>query len=206
MDVKIKICGLFRDCDIECVNEEQPDYAGFIFYPPSHRFVTKEQMRRFRGLLDESIPAVGVFVDVPEEDAAGYLREGLIQIVQLHGQEDEAYIEKLRTLAPGCEVWKAFKVRGPSDLTRARMSSADKILLDNGYGTGQCFDWGLLEEEGQTLERPFLLAGGLNLENADEAIRHFHPWGIDVSSGVETDKKKDRRKIREMIRTVRRNR
>lgn len=199
---KIKICGLYRDCDINYVNETRPDYAGFIFYPPSHRYVTEEQMRHFRGILTQEIPAVGVFVDEPAEKVAGYLKEGWIQVAQLHGQESEAYMEELRRLAPGCEVWKAFRIREAADLQKAVDSSADRILLDNGYGTGKCFDWRLME--GQEIPRPFLLAGGLHPENVEAALERFRPWGIDVSSGVETNRQKDLDKIREMIRKVRR--
>lgn len=200
--VKIKICGLYRDCDIDYVNETGPDYAGFVFYPPSHRYVTKEQMRSFRERLDPGIPAVGVFVDEPEEQVSEYLNEGLIQIAQLHGHEDEGFIQRLRDLVPGCEIWKAFRITGSEELKKVQASSADLVLLDNGYGTGRCFDWSLLEE--QKPERPFLLAGGLGSDNVEEAVMRFRPCGIDVSSGVETDRKKDLKKIREMIRTVRR--
>lgn len=199
---KMKICGLFRECDIGYVNETLPDFAGFVFYPPSHRYVTGEQMRRFREILSPQIPAVGVFVDAPEEQVAGYLRERILQIAQLHGHEDEAYIERLRRLAPGCEIWKAFRIAGAEDLKKAVKSSADRILLDNGYGTGQCFDWSLME--GQDIPRPFLLAGGLCSENIGEAVEKFRPWGVDVSSGVETNKQKDLQKIRQMVDSVRR--
>lgn len=203
---KVKICGLFRECDIEYVNETNPDYAGFVFYPPSHRFVNREQMQLFRKRLNPRIPAVGVFVDVPAEEVAGYLKDGLIQVAQLHGNEDDAYIAKLRFLAPGQEIWKAFRIRTEQDIADALNSSADRILLDNGYGTGKCFDWSLMN---QSLTRPgmprdFLLAGGLRLDNIEEALMQFHPWGVDISSGVETEKKKDFQKIRQIIDTIRR--
>ncbi len=200
-DIKIKICGLYRGEDIEAVNRYQPDYAGFVFYPPSHRYVSKSQMQVWRERLDRRIPAVGVFVDLPEQEVADYWKEGLIQILQLHGHENEKYIHKLRELAPGCEVWKAFRIRTAADLETAQASSADHVLLDNGYGTGQCFDWKLMKNRG--LSRPFLLAGGLNAENIGEAARNFSPWGLDVSSGAETDKKKDPEKIRKIIEMVR---
>lgn len=228
---KIKICGLFRECDIDYVNEANPDYAGFVFYPPSHRFVNREQMRFFRKKLNPRIPAVGVFVDVPAGEVAGYLRDGLIQVAQLHGKEDDAYIARLRLLAPGQEIWKAFRIRTQQDIADAQNSSADRILLDNGYGTGKCFDWSLMNPRptGQSLmcqnpthqsqthqsqthqsftragmPRDFLLAGGLGLDNIEEALTQFRPWGVDISSGVETDKKKDLQKIRQIIDTIRR--
>jgi phosphoribosylanthranilate isomerase len=200
--IRIKICGLYRDCDVEWVNRWKPDYAGFVCYPPSHRYVTREQIRAFRNQLSPEIPAVGVFVNEPVESVAAYLTEGILQIAQLHGQEDEAYISELRKLAPDGRIWKAYKIRSEEDLKQAEASAADRVLLDNGYGTGKCFDWGLLSDHG--LKREFLLAGGLSPENAEEAVRAFHPWGIDVSSGVETDRKKDPEKIRQMIEKIRR--
>jgi phosphoribosylanthranilate isomerase len=200
--IRIKICGLYRDCDVEWVNRWEPDYAGFVCYPPSHRYVTKEQIRVFRKQLSQEIPAVGVFVNEPVESVAAYLNEGILQTAQLHGQEDAAYISELRKLAPDCRIWKAYKIRSEEDLKQAEASAADRVLLDNGYGTGKCFDWSLLS--GYGLKREFLLAGGLSPENAEEAVRAFHPWGIDVSSGVETDRKKDPEKIRQMIEKIRR--
>ncbi len=198
---KIKICGLYRDADIDAVNQYQPDYAGFVFYPSSHRYVTWEQMKDFREKLRPEIPAVGVCVNLPVEEVAAHLKEGLIQIAQLHGTEDEAYMEMLRSLVPGCEIWKACKIRSAEDLQKIENSSADRILLDNGYGTGNCFDWRLLKD--WSTKQSFLLAGGLQSENIKEAINNFAPWGVDISSGVETDKKKDPDKIRKIIEQVR---
>ena len=179
---KIKICGLFRPCDIVYVNEARPDWCGFIIdFPRSHRSVTPDQVRSLRAGLDPAIVPVGVFVDRPAEEAAALLNDGTIQVAQLHGHEDAAYIAALRALAPGKEIWKAFKVRSP----------ADRILLDNGYGTGQSFDWSLAG----SVTRPFLLAGGLTSENIPDAVARLHPYGLDLSSGVETDRLKDRDKI-----------
>ena len=189
---KIKICGLFRPCDIDYVNEARPDWCGFIIdFPRSHRSVTPDQVRSLRAGLDPAIVPVGVFVDRPAEEAAALLNAGTIQVAQLHGREDAAYIAALRALAPGKEIWKAFKVRSPEDLAAAAASPADRILLDNGYGTGQSFDWSLAG----SVTRPFLLAGGLTSENIPDAVARLHPYGLDLSSGVETDRLKDRDKI-----------
>lgn len=189
---KIKICGLFRPCDIDYVNEARPDWCGFIIdFPRSHRSVTPDQVRSLRVGLDPAIVPVGVFVDRPAEEAAALLNDGTIQVAQLHGREDAAYIAALRALAPGKEIWKAFKVRSPEDLAAAAASPADRILLDNGYGTGQSFDWSLAG----SVTRPFLLAGGLTSENIPDAVARLHPYGLDLSSGVETDRLKDRDKI-----------
>ena len=189
---KIKICGLFRPCDIDYVNEARPDWCGFIIdFPRSHRSVTPDQVRSLRAGLDPAIVPVGVFVDRPAEEAAALLNDGTIQVAQLHGREDAAYIAALRALATGKEIWKAFKVRSPEDLAAAAASPADRILLDNGYGTGQSFDWSLAG----SVTRPFLLAGGLTSENIPDAVARLHPYGLDLSSGVETDRLKDRDKI-----------
>ena len=117
--------------------------------------------------------------------------DGTIAVAQLHGHEDDAYIAALRALAPGKALWKAFKVRSEADLAAAAASTADQILLDNGYGTGQAFDWSLAGG----VRRPFLLAGGLTPENIPDAAARLHPMGLDISSGVETGRQKDRAKI-----------
>ena len=199
---KIKICGLYRPCDIEYVNRAKPDWCGFIInFPKSHRNLTPDQVRMLRQNLDSSITPVGVFVDQPVEPVAALLNDGTISIAQLHGHEDAAYIAALRAAVPGCTVWKAFKVRSPEDLSAANASTADLVILDNGYGTGEAFDWSLAE----SVERPFLLAGGLTPENIPEAIRQLHPYGLDLSSGVETDKKKDPAKIQAAVAAVRKD-
>ena len=201
--MKIKICGLSRREDIEAVNDAKPDYCGFIInFPKSHRNVTPEQVIELTKGLDTGILRVGVLVNQPVEEAAGLLRDNVVDIIQLHGDEDEAYIAELRRqIADSPEkkqIWKAFKIRSKEDARRALASSADIIVLDNGYGTGQVFDWTLLAD--MEVGRPYFLAGGLTPENIAEAIRQMQPWGIDISSGVETDKKKDRKKILAAVR------
>ena len=196
----IKICGLTRPEDIAAVNRAKPDYAGFVFWPKSRRTVDAETAHRLRRALAPDIPAVGVFVNQPIEDILRLLRMGVIDIAQLHGHETDEDIIKLRERG-GKPVWKAFKVRSKEDLTRAEASLADLVLLDNGYGTGERFDWGLLS---RPPERPWLLAGGLTPENIPEAIRAFSPCGIDISSGVETDGRKDPDKIMAAVAAARR--
>lgn len=196
---KIKICGLFRLCDAEYINEAMPDYAGFVFFEKSHRNVTMQQAAQLRKSIHPSIPAVGVFVNAPQEQIVSLCREGVIQIVQLHGGESEEYIGQLKARIPGVCVWQAFRVRTPEDLTAAQQSTADLILLDNGYGTGETFDWSLIS--GMT--RPFLLAGGLTPQNIPQAIARFAPYAVDISSGVETEKQKDRDKILAAVAVVR---
>ena len=188
---KIKICGLYRDADIDYVNEAEPDYAGFILlFPKSHRNLTPEQAAALRKRLRPGIRAVGVFVDQAVETVAAAAESVGLDVIQLHGHEDDAYIAALREKS-ACAIWKAFKIRSAADLDAARESTADEVLLDNGYGTGESFDWSLTGG----FDRPFLLAGGLTPENIPEAIRTLRPKIVDISSGVETDKVKDREKI-----------
>lgn len=195
---KIKICGLYCPCDVDYVNQAQPDWCGFIInFPKSHRNLTPNQVRELRAGLSRRVTPVGVFVDRPVEEVAALLNDGTIAVAQLHGHEDDAYIAQLRSqvtghhLWPKLEIWKAFKIRSAADLGAANSSTADMVLLDNGYGTGQTFDWSLAGG----VKRPFLLAGGLTPDNIPDAIRQLHPAGLDISSGVETDQKKDPAKI-----------
>ena len=187
----IKLCGLSRTQDIEAANRLKPDYVGFVLWPRSRRAVTWDQAAALRGLLDSAIPAVGVFVDEDPRTVARLLKEGVIQIAQLHGHEEETDLTALRALAPGAVIWKAFSIRTQEDIRRALSCSADRILLDNGCGTGEAFDWALLGE----LERPFILAGGLTPETIPDAIARFHPEVLDLSSGIETGGVKDPQKM-----------
>lgn len=200
---KIKLCGMRRPEDIQAVNEVMPDYIGFIGSSRFWRHIPREQAAGLRGQLRPGIQAVGVFVDEPYEEIAAWLRAGTIDLVQLHGSEDEYYIRQLRkvmlfqdTLVP---IIQAFRVKSPSDLIRAEHSAADYVLLDSGAGSGQTFDWSLLEK----FERPCFLAGGLGPDNVAEAVRRFHPFAVDMSSSLETDRKKDPEKIRRAVRAVR---
>lgn len=197
--MKIKICGLKRVEEIRCLNRLRPDFCGFVFAPESRRYLEKPQALELKKILSPAIPAVGVFVNAKPEAAAAYVREGIIDAIQLHGQEDEAYLSCLRrfTDAP---VIQAFSVNTEADLRLAEKSSADLVLLDSGAGgTGKRFDWNLLEN----FSRPFLLAGGLNAGNVREAMKTCRPWGLDISSGVETNGVKDPLKIETCIRRIR---
>lgn len=202
LPTKVKLCGLYRPEDVAAVNEIEPDYAGFITYKKSHRYVTKEQMAELTEQLSPAIEAVGVFVNEPLEEVASYVNEGIIDIVQLHGQEDDDYIDALRKIIPdGTEIWKAFLIGSKEDLDRASTSTADLILLDNvAFGSGKPFDWNLLETG---LKRPYVFAGGLNPDNVEEAIERFHPYAVDLSSGVETEQKKDPAKMQLVVDLVR---
>lgn len=196
--MKVKICGLSRPTDIAAVNQYRPDYAGFIInFPKSHRSCTPEQVQALHAQLSPDIPAVGVTVNQPLDTVVSLLEQGIIDIAQLHGQEDDAYIQALQART-GKPVWKAFRIRSAADLQAARDSSADMILLDNGYGTGETFDWTLVRDIG----RPFILAGGLREENIQDAA-NMQPDTMDISSGAETNRVKDPEKIRTLINIIR---
>ena len=173
---KIKLCGLTRPEDIEAANALMPDYVGFVFAEKSRRFVPPETAAGLRERLNPEIPAAGVFVDAPPEHVAELLERGTIQIAQLHGQEDEAYIRALRGLTNTPARGKAF------------------------VPEGEAFDWALLRD---FHTRPYVLAGGLNPENAAAAIAALRPFGLDVSSGIETAGRKDPKKMEKFVRAVR---
>ena len=194
----VKICGLHTMRDIDYVNQTQPDFAGFVFADFSSRYVTSAQAEALSQKLDKSIIPVGVFWDHPITFVADLLNRGVIQMAQLHHHEDEDYIRKLRSLTDA-PIIKAFKVTCAEDIEKACRSSADFILLDNHIpGSGQCFDWSLL----QNISRPFFLACGLNLQNIIEALQ-IHPYALDVSSGVETNKVKNLEKMKAFVQAAR---
>ncbi len=196
---KLKLCGLVRICDIEAVNRLNPEYIGFVFAKKSRRYVDPAQARKLRAGLNKGISPVGVFVNESPEAIADLVRSGIIDVIQLHGSEGEDFLRKLRELV-SCPIIKAFSVKTPQDVRIACESSADLILLDSGGGgTGTVFDWDLLEP----IRRPWFLAGGLSPENAADAIRRLAPYGVDVSSGIETDGVKDIQKMNDFVRAVR---
>lgn len=195
---KIKLCGLSRTEDIEAVNQLLPDFMGFVFYEKSVRNVSFDRAKELKALLDSRIKAVGVFVDEDPEFIKKFTSENVIDIIQLHGSEDETYVENIKA-ATGRPVIQAFKVKEPRDVEKANNSKADYILLDSGMGTGKPFNWELL----QGIKRDYFLAGGLFPENVKEAIETVKPYAVDVSSGIETDKKKDVDKMRRFVDNVR---
>lgn len=195
---KIKLCGLSRPQDIEAANALMPDYVGFVFATKSRRYVTPERAAALKALLAPAIRAVGVFVDEQAEQVAALLRDGVIDLAQLHGSEDEAYIARLRSLTDR-PIIQAFRIRTAADLAAVEQSAADFILLDSGAGSGARFDWTLLKN----VRRPYFLAGGLDCANAAEAVRTLHPYALDVSSGIETDGKKDYEKMAAFVAAVR---
>lgn len=195
---KIKLCGLKRECDIAWANEFQLDYAGFVFAGTKRR-ITDETAQQLRNQLSETIPAVGVFVNEPIAHITALVQNGTIQLVQLHGQEDDSYIQQLRQYVQ-VPVIQAFSICTIEDAEKAQQSPADYILLDQGAGgTGQPFDWSVL----QSMTRPYFLAGGLTTSNVGQALS-YHPYAVDVSSGIETNGVKDKEKIKTFMAHVRR--
>ena len=196
---KIKFCGLTRPEDIAAANALKPEYIGFVFATKSTRYVSPQQAALLRAQLSPAIKAVGVFVNEPPEAVARLLNEKLIDIAQLHGQEDAAYLARLRSLTAK-PLWQAFRAESAAGLAAAARSTADMVLLDSGAGgTGTVFNWKLL----QGFPRPYILAGGLDADNAADAVTRLHPYAVDVSSGIETAGKKDPAKMAAFAAAVR---
>ncbi len=195
---KIKLCGLSRMEDIETVNAIKPDFVGFVFAERSKRRVSPLKATELKSKLDPDIKAVGVFLNDDLDMVAAMLNLGIVDLVQLHGAEDEDYLQKLRKITDK-PIIKAFIIRSPEDVERAESSTADYILLDGGKGEGKSFDWSLLKD----IKRPYFLAGGLNPDNASEAVKTLKPFAVDVSTGIETDGKKDSEKMTAFAAAVR---
>ena len=191
---KIKFCGLKTLDDIYAANEILPEYVGFVFAAKSRRFITAAQAEKLRAALSKKICAVGVFVDEKFSTVAELLNDGIIDAAQLHGHEDDAYIKNLRALSDKTII-KAFQVHAATE-----ESLADFILIDAGAGDGKVFDWSLLKN----FRREYFLAGGLTPENVGDAIELLHPFAVDVSSGIETDGRKDFGKMATFAEVVRR--
>lgn len=209
IDCKVKICGLHREEDICCVNAYLPDYIGFVFYPESKRYVTGEQAQKLKEKLDPCIRAVGVFVNADPDEVIALLQKNIIDIAQLHGQESEEELRKIREQT-GKPVIRALKVTEETNLQEAYQTDADYILLDNGMGSGRPFPWDVIlkqlaqeELQEKICRKPFFLAGGISPENMERAAEAFRPYALDLSSSVETDGVKDPEKIRKLMETIR---
>ena len=192
---KIKICGLKRREDIEYVNKYQPDYIGFVF-AGKKRKLTYDQVVDLKKYLTSSIQVVGVFVNEDISFVEKLVKEHVIDLVQLHGQEDQKYIQALKEKVD-VSIIKAIQIKNEDSFNEHY--DVDYYLYDHGTGgTGESFDWSMLKE----VDKPVFLAGGINLLNVDDALKK-NVYALDVSSGVETDGFKDREKIKEIVRRVR---
>lgn len=198
MMTKIKFCGLTRPCDIEAANEIKPDYIGFVFAPKSKRRVSYKQAVDLKNLLSKEIKAVGVFLNEDIEQVISLLNLGIIDAAQLHGNESTEYITRIQK-ETGKPVIKAFQIHSEADVAAAEETIADFIILDAGTGEGKTFDWNLIDD----FKKPYFLAGGLNAENVTAAMRKLHPYALDVSTGIETDGLKDKKKMAEFAAAVR---
>ena len=203
---KVKICGLTREADIEAVNQSLPDYIGFVF-APSRRRLSIDASEALKRKLDPRIETVGVFVNEAINTIAEIYKRGIIELAQLHGDEDDEYIKRLKDTCGGCVVIKAVGI----DADHLPMSTlaADYVLFDalisvqpdqQRGGVGKTFDWNVLHGYHGP---PYFLAGGLTADTVAKALHYLDPYCVDVSSGVETDGLKDSDKIHEFIRIVR---
>ena len=192
---KIKLCGLSRVEDIEVANILLPEFVGFVFYPKSKRYISPNDAAALKNILDKKISAVGVFVNEKIETVAEIAK--FLDLIQLHGSEDDNYISTLRNYTDK-KIIQAFKIKTADDLQRAKNSRADFILLDSGAGTGEIFNWQLLKN----FEREYFLAGGLNVENISDAVKNLKPFAVDVSSGIETGGVKDAAKMKTFVELV----
>lgn len=211
---KIKLCGMMKPCDIEYANRVKPDFVGFIF-ANTRRKISPVQAKQFREALDAEIPAVGVFVNEDIPVIASLVQDGCIDMIQLHGEEDADYIRCLREVCD-VPVIKAVKVQTVEQIRQTAALPVDYLLLDTYRkgvlgGTGEAFDWELLREakanagdtaEGELFGKPYFLAGGLHAGNLREAAA-LGSYGLDVSSGIETDGSKDFTKMVEVMELVR---
>ncbi len=195
---KIKMCGLRTECDIDYANRIKPEFVGFVFVKESKRFVSPKTAALLRQRLSPNIISVGVFANDAPDYAADLIQYGIIDIIQLHGSENNGYIADLRglTMAP---IIQAFKIEGPEDIEAANNSDADFVLLDSGGGTGKPFDHSLIDG----INRPYFLAGGLTPALAGEVVHDFHPYAVDASSSLETEGIKDYSKMRAFAEAVR---
>lgn len=202
--MKIKMCGLRRPDDIIYANEYLPDYIGFVF-AESRRKVSGEEAKNLGAQLDPFIKKVGVFVNEPVRSLITISKQAGLDIIQLHGDEGEEYIKEVKH-ETGKELWKAVRVRMVKDIQEAQRLPADKLLLDSfseeSYGgTGKVMDFAVLDQA--DFRKPYFIAGGLTVENLPEILKKAEPYGIDISSGIETEGVKDREKMLKVIQCVR---
>jgi phosphoribosylanthranilate isomerase len=200
--IRIKICGLSRAEDIVYANKVRPDYIGFVF-AQSKRQVTFEKARELREKLDAGITPVGVFVDAEIAEIAALVRERVIDVVQLHGNENGASIVRLREkCGANITVIKAIRMEQyqPDKINLCYIYGADYFLLDSGAGSGVAFDERIAGQFAAKHDfgNSFFLAGGITPGNIHQAMA-LHPFGIDVSSGAETDGVKDGAKMTALI-------
>ena len=193
----VKLCGLRSERDMIYAVRSGADMAGMILSPGYRRSVPVPEAARMIGYVPGNVVSVGVFADSPLSDVVKTSELLGLGAVQLHGSEDEDYIESLRG-STGIPVIKSFTISGESDLENAESSCADLVLLDAGKGSGKVFDWSVI-----SLKRKFILAGGLSPENVGKAVSEVRPYAVDTSSGTETDGVKDPVKMAAFVENAR---
>ncbi|NLY43385.1 MAG: phosphoribosylanthranilate isomerase [Clostridiaceae bacterium] len=199
---KIKICGLMREQDIDAVNKALPDYIGFVF-ARSKRQIDEKKAKELKAGLNPLIKAVGVFVNEEIKNIINLCNSNVIDIIQLHGDENEDYIRRLKNSVSN-KIIKAVRVKDLEDIKKAMEITCDYLLFDAYHegkygGLGKTFDWSVIPDMG----KPYFLAGGINSSNIMRAIQQLNPFCIDVSSGVETNGYKDPEKIMDIVAKVR---
>lgn len=199
---KIKICGLKRQEDIAYANACLPDFAGFIVnVEKSRRSLTPQAVRELCGKLNARIAKVGVFVNEPLDTLTAL--KDCFDYIQVHGQEDNAYILEAKKQC-GLPVIQALRISRLKDFSCLEKSAADFLLLDSDAGSGHTFDWNLIPQITKNCRQPFFLAGGLNCGNLAQALESVRPYAADISSGAETDGNKDFAKMKELVAITRR--
>jgi len=198
-DTKIKFCGLRLEEDVKLAASLDADFMGFILSERFRRYVSPDEVSRLKQFVPSKTKTVGVFVDESEDYVTACAKQADLDMIQLHGCEDDAYIADIKEKT-GLPVIKMIKPVSIDDIITARQSMADLILLDSGAGgTGRVFDWSLAENLG----RDYILAGGLTPVNVGDAVKRLKPFAVDVSSGVETDGSKDSSKMKAFAAEVR---
>lgn len=204
MPVKVKICGITNLDDALAAVKAGADVLGFVFYEQSKRCVSVETAAQIAKQLPPFIIRTGVFVDAEPDTVLLAVRECGLNLLQFHGNEQPEFCTGF-----GLMSMKAFRIRGPESLEQLQNYPTDAWLLD-AYtpgqlgGSGERFDWEIASRA-QTLGRPVFLAGGLTPGNVELAIKQARPYGVDVSTGVESSPgKKDREKVAAFIQAARR--
>lgn len=203
--MKIKFCGIRRKEDVQYINELEPDYMGMILTSGFRRSVGIEQAKELVDECNPKVKKVGVFVNQSIEEVLNISTKLSLDVIQLHGEENLEYIEKISDKAK-CQIWKAVRVKCADEIRVADTFPVDLLVLE-GYvtgevgGTGVEADWELIAKNPP--RKPFLLAGGLTPQNVEGVSKIVKPFGVDVSSGIETDGIKDFNKMKEIIIKIR---
>lgn len=221
--MKIKICGITSLEEIEYINKLKPEYIGFVF-TKSKREITARQAKNLSEKLSKEVKIVGVFKNNSLEEIRAVIKEIKVNVIQLHGKEDNYFIESLREIikeeyggkyieeikewnkdkkSGKIQIWKGISIKSEEDLNRDINLKVDNFILDGGNpGSGETFNWDLIKQT--NINFNFFLAGGINLENLDGIIKNINPYGVDISSGVEIldhlgNRRKDFGKMKSLI-------